>query len=255
MLRLLNRYRDELGVAATPQEMEQSIARTIDHLQSSTARVAMGTPSLSAGRLTFDVAVQNLAGHKLPSAYPSRRVWLHVRVQDAAGRAVFESGAGDAQGRVAGNDNDLDPMRFEPHYTRIERPDQVQIYESIMAGTSGALTTGLLTGVRYAKDNRLLPEGFDKATAPADVAVHGEAATDADFQAAGDRVQYAVDVGAASGPLRIEVRLTFQPIAFRWADNLRAYDAPETRRFVRYWDSMAGASSVVLASATAEVGR
>jgi len=252
MLRLLNRYRDELGVAATPQEMDQSIARTIAHLQSSTARVSIGAPSLTAGRLGFDVTVQNLAGHKLPTAYPSRRVWLHARVVDASGRTVFESGAINAQGRIAGNENDADATRFEPHHQRIERPDQVQIYESIMVGTTGALTTGLLTGVRYAKDNRLLPEGFDKASAPADIAVLGDASGDADFQAGSDRVQYIADVGSAAGPLRIEVQLLFQPIAFRWADNLRAYDAPEPRRFVRYWDAMAAVSSVALASATAE---
>ncbi len=253
MLRVLNRYRDELGVAATTQELEQSIARTVDHLQTSTARVAIGAVGRSAGRLTFEVTVQNLAGHKLPSAYPSRRVWLHVRVQDAQGRAVFESGAVDARGRVIGNDNDADPARHEPHYTRIERADEVQIFESIMAAPNGALTTGLLTAVRYVKDNRLLPDGFDKATAPADVAVHGGALADKDFQGGSDHVQYAIDVAAAPGPLRVDVRLTFQPVAFRWAESLRAYDAPETRRFVRYWDAMSAVSSVVLARATADV--
>ena len=38
------------------------------------------------------VAVENLAGHKLPTAYPSRRVWLHVTVLDGPD-VVFESGA------------------------------------------------------------------------------------------------------------------------------------------------------------------
>jgi hypothetical protein len=253
MLRMLNRFRDELGVVATPQEMEQSIARTVEHLQSASARVEIAAPRRTASQLAFDVAVRNLAGHKLPSAYPSRRVWLHVRVSDASGRLVFESGAVDASGRIAGNDHDVDPARFEPHYPRIDRPDQVQIYESIMAGPDGRPTTGLLTGLRYVKDNRLLPDGFEKSTAPADVAVHGEATADADFTAAGDRVSYAVDVGAVSAPLRVEARLVFQPIGFRWADNLRPYDAVETRRFVRYWDAMAGASSLVLATATIEV--
>jgi hypothetical protein len=33
----------------------------------------------------------------------------------------------------------------------------VQIYEAVMAGPDGAVTTGLLTAVRFVKDNRLLP--------------------------------------------------------------------------------------------------
>ena len=120
-----------------------------------------------------------------------------------------------------------------------------------MAGPDDRPTTGLLTAVRYLKDNRLLPAGFDKTTAPADVAVVGPASSDADFLAGRDDVRYAVDAG--TGPLQIQVRLLFQPISFRWADNLRAYDAPEPRRFLRYWDAMAHASSLPLTTASASV--
>jgi hypothetical protein len=253
MLRMLNRFRDELGVAATAREMELAIDRTIDHLQHDTAAVAIESPAASGGRLEFDVVVTNRAGHKLPSAYPSRRAWLHVTVSDAGGRTVFESGALEPDGRVRGNDNDENGARFEPHYARIERPGEVQIYEAIMAGPDEAVTTGLLTGVRYLKDNRLLPDGFDKATAPPDIAVHGAAASDADFAGGADRVRYAVPIGQATGPFRVNVQLYYQPIGFRWADNLRAYDAFETRRFVRYWDAMSGASAVSLAGAAATV--
>ena len=88
----------------------------------------------------------------------------------------------------------------------------------------GRVTTGLLAAVRYLKDNRLLPRGFDKRTAPADCAVRGDAADDPDFQGGGDRVVYRVDVPpGAAGPLRIEVELLYQPIAFRWAHNLDRY--------------------------------
>jgi hypothetical protein len=162
---------------------------------------------------------------------------------------VFESGALRPDGSIAGNDNDADPARVEPHHTRISRAEDVQVYESVMAGLDGALTTGLLTGVRYVKDNRLLPDGFDKATAPADVAVHGEASTDADFRSGADRVRYAIDTAGVTGPFAIAAELWFQPIGYRWAENLRAYDAPETRRFVRYWDEMRGASAVRIAEA------
>jgi hypothetical protein len=251
MQRLLNRYRDELGVVALPQEMEAAAARTIAHLQTESARVQIDRVVLREGRLLADISVENLGGHKLPTAYPSRRVWFHVVVRDGNGRTVFESGAVDAQGRIAGNDNDSDPGRFEPHYTEIDRDEQVQIYEAIMGGPTGAPTTGLLTAVRYLKDNRLLPRGFDKAAVSQDIAVQGGAAGDSDFAGGGDRIRYSMPVGGGAEPFRIEVELRYQPISYRWAENLRAYDAMETRRFVRYYESMAHESSVVLATATA----
>jgi hypothetical protein len=254
IMRMLNRYRAELGVVATPQEMDAGIRRTIEHLQTDTARVALERAEVAGGRLHAEVSVTNLAGHKLPSAYPSRRAWLHVSVRDSSGRVLFESGGFEPDGSIAGNDNDADAARVEPHYTEITCAGEVQIYEAVMAGPDGALTTGLLTAVGYVKDNRLLPDGFDKATAPDDVAVHGAASGDADFGAGGDRVRYAIDLGSASGPLEVTVQLWYQPIAFRWAENLRPYDAFETRRFVRYYESMAAASAVVVASATTRIG-
>jgi hypothetical protein len=83
MLRMLNRYRAELGVEALPIELEAAANRTIQFLQSETAVLGIESIALEARRLEFDVVVKNLAGHKLPTAYPSRRAWLHVRVRDA----------------------------------------------------------------------------------------------------------------------------------------------------------------------------
>ena len=173
MLQMLNRYRAELGVVALPQELEAAAQRTVAHLQTEAATIAIRQFSRSAGRLRFSIAVENLAGHKLPTAYPSRRVWLHVRVRDGDDETVFESGVFKADGSIRGNDNDDDADRFEPHYAEITTPDQVQIYEPIMVGENDVVTTGLLTGVRYVKDNRLLPRGFDSATAAWEVAVAG----------------------------------------------------------------------------------
>jgi hypothetical protein len=129
----------------------------------------------------------------------------------------------------------------------------VQIYEAVMRDQSGVPTTGLLKGIGYLKDNRLLPRGFDKRTADPDVAVYGEAAGDDDFAAAGDRVRYVVRLGPANGPFQIEAVLRYQPIAFRWAENLATYDAAEPRRFVQYYRSMSAASSTWLARAVATV--
>jgi hypothetical protein len=136
----------------------------VEFLQAEAATVAIEKVAAESGRLRADVVIRNENGHKLPTAYPSRRVWLHFVVRDRNGRNVFESGALNPDGSIVGNDNDADPARFEPHYTEIRSADQVEIYESIIGDENGHVTTGLLTGVRYLKDNRsttlVLPAAF-----------------------------------------------------------------------------------------------
>ena len=247
MLRLFSRYRAELGVEALPSELAATAAATVRQLQQDTATLTVGRPELSGGSLAFDVNVKNLTGHKFPTGYPARRTWLHVAVRDGSGRAVFESGAIGADGAIAGNDSDADATRFEPHYEEISRPDPVQLYEPILGDPAGKPTTGLLTATQYLKDNRLLPRGFDKATAQADIAVHGGARSDADFTGAGDRVRYRVPMAGATGPFTVDVELRYQSIGYRWATNLEKYDAAEPKRFVGYYRANAQSSSELVA--------
>ena len=249
--RILNRYHSELAVAALPEELSAAAGRTVAHLQSDSARVSIGGLEVRGGRLEAEVSIENLGGHKLPTAYPSRRVWLHVVVRDGSNRTVFESGAVDAAGSIQGNDNDDDPARFEPHYAEIRNAGQVQIYEAILGDDRGGVTTGLLTALNYLKDNRLLPKGFDKRTADRDVAVSGGALEDPDFVGGGDRVRYSVALGDAQGPFRMEAELCYQPVGYRWAMNLKRYDAEQPRRFMGYYGAMALASMVVIGRAEA----
>ena len=121
-----------------------------------------------------------------------------------------------------------------------------------MVGADGALTTGLLTALRYVKDNRLLPHGFDKRTAEKDVAVRRRCGRQTRiFRAA------AIGFGTRSasrtlkGRSRWTAELWYQPIAYRWAMNLKRYDAMEPRRFVGYYEQTASASGVMLAHASA----
>ena len=253
MLRMLNRYRNALGVTAPSHELEAAAAATARQLQVDTATVQIADAGRTGPNATFTLVIGNLTGHKLPTGYPSRRAWLHVTARDASGRVLFESGAVAPTGAIAGNDNDDDAARFEPHYEEIRAADQVQIYESIMVDARGVPTTGLLLGTRYVKDNRLLPRGFEKSTAPADVAVQGGATADADFRAGGDRVRYAIDVAKAQGPVTVEAEIRFQTISFRWARNLAAYDAAETKRFASYYDEMAQGSSIALGRTSAVI--
>ena len=253
MLRLLNRYRDELGVTALPQEMALAADRTEAHLRSSTASVEIQSASLEGDRLRIDVSVQNRAGHKFPTAYPSRRAWLHLTVDDRDGRRVFDSGAFSPDGSIVGNDHDEDGSRYEPHYEEISEATQVQVYEAVMVDQRGAVTTGLMSAERWVKDNRLLPAGFDASRADGRVSVHGAATSDASFTAGGDEVRYRVQVSPDAGPFTVTVELWFQPIAYRWAQNLSEYDSFETDRFVRYYESMAAASALIVARTRAVV--
>jgi hypothetical protein len=246
VLGMLNRYRAELAVEAFPQELDLAMSQTREVLaQAATVTVRPGRAA--AGHLVADVEVTNLTGHKLPTAYPSRRVWLHVVVRDRSGATVFESGVLTRTGRIVGNDNDDDRLKYEPHYREITQPGQVQIYESIMRDVYGAVTTGIVSGLGYAKDSRILPRGFDKGTASRDIAVVGDAASDPAFVGGSARTRYNIDVTRAQGPFRMVVELWYQPIGFRWAQNLRLQPAPETDRFVRYYESMADVSGTVLA--------
>jgi nitrate/TMAO reductase-like tetraheme cytochrome c subunit len=246
MPRIFNAHRQELAVQALPQELETTTRQTVQNLTSAAGTIEITRAGVESGTLLAEIAITNLAGHKLPSAYPSRRVWIHLTVRDRDDGVVFESGRFNPDGSVEGNDNDVDPGRFEPHYEVISRPGQVQIYEPILADPSGAVTTVLLSALSYAKDNRLLPDGFDKATAEEFIAVHGAAAGDGDFIGGGDRIAYEVEI-EGDGPFAVSAELWYQPVGYRWAHNLGDQQADEIERFIGYYREFASSSAVVIA--------
>jgi len=248
---MLQDHRDELATEALPEELNAAMKRTAEFLKTQAAKVTITRVDATSNGLEVDVHVENLGGHKLPTAYPSRRAWLHVAVRDSNGQVVFESGALNPDGSIVGNHNDEDPLKFEPHYREITSPQQVEIYEPILKDSEGKVTTGLLHAVGYLKDNRLLPHGFDKATAEKDIAVTGDAADDPGFTDKGSSVRYKVSTGNAAGPFKVEAELWFQPIGFRWAHNLAPYKADEPQRLVRYYEAAARRSAMVLAKAEA----
>jgi hypothetical protein len=246
---MLDRFRKDLSVEALSPELEATAGATLRQLSTETATMAVRA-SRGDGGVLADVTITTLTGHKFPTGYPSRRAWIHLTARDSAGRVVFESGALRPDGAIDGNDNDADALKIEPHYDQITAADQVQIYETILGDPVGAPTTGLLRALRYLKDNRLLPRGFDKSTAHADIGVYGAAAEDQNFAGGQDVVRYRLPATAAN----IDVELRYQPIAYRWAHNLSGYDAPEPRRFLGYYTSMASDSSAVIARATIAAG-
>ena len=252
MPRIFNVHREELAVQALPQELETTTRQTVENLTGAAGRIEIEDVDLIDDSVRVELAITNLAGHKLPSAYPSRRVWIHLTVKDDQGDVVFESGRFNPNGSIEGNDNDRDAGQIEPHYEKITRPDQVQIYEPILADPSGEVTTVLLSAISYPKDNRLLPEGFEKTTAEDFVAVRGSAAGDQDFVGGSDRIVYEIGVDG-EGPFSIEAELWYQPIGYRWAHNLGDQQADEITRFIGYYEEFSQVSAVVIADAEAMV--
>ena len=59
---------------------------------------------------------------------------------------------------------------------------------------------------------------------------------DDDFSGGTDRIRYSIELGEAQGPFRVEAELCYQPIGYRWAMNLKHYDAEEPRKFMRYYE-------------------
>ena len=216
MLDLIAQNAAELQVTATGFE---SLLDETRILLGTATSLGIEAVAREGDDLVFSVQVTNRSGHKFPTSYPSRRAWLHVTVTDAAGVVVFESGAIDATGRISGVNSDANIADYEQHHTEISSSEQVQVYETVMEDQGGTLTYTLLEAARYRKDNRLLPDGMDKAAVPATIQPQGVAFTDPDFTDGGDRVDYRVS-GLNPGDLTIRVELNYQVLAFGHAEDL-----------------------------------
>jgi len=132
----------------------------------------------------------------------------------------------------------LPSVRHQPHYQTIDRQDQAQIYEELVAAPAevapvcgsravpaGPLTTSFLSQCAKAKDNRILPHGFlplPERTAIAAALGAGETLAieagprevrdDPDYQAGGaDTLDYRVPLaGLAGKPATVAATLYYQ---------------------------------------------
>jgi hypothetical protein len=259
MLEILRKFGDEVKSSGTPEDFAANIRRTLDQLATSTAKINVKGVKEEPGKVSFDVYLFSETGHKLPTAYPARRMWLHTSVLDASGKVVFESGNVRDDGAIVGNAEDEKDKAFEPHYEVVTAPDQVQIYQAILANTDGEPTTTLLRAAKYLKDNRILPVGFDKEKAPPEIQVWGEAKQDANFVSGGDITRYEVATGDAKGPFTVETELLYQPINYRWVANLenlhREQPNKEAEDFLRYYKDTPNRPAVIAAATTAPDGK
>lgn len=239
MLGILAEHAAELGVLAPREAFEASIAATREQLRRRSARVAIEALEREGDRLAFEVEIQNLAGHKLPTAHPTRRVWLRATVLDSEGRTLFASGGTDEAGRIIGADGA--PLAFEEaggptplHRSLVRAPDEVALFQAVMADPEGRPTHTLMRGTRWLVDNRILPRGWDAHAADAALTAPVGTGDDPHFRPGSARVRYELELPA--GPLSIEVELLHQPLSARWAAEIFRHEAADIERFRRMYE-------------------
>ncbi len=247
MLDMFKNFREELGIEV--EGFQQAIERNREFLKTSADLTITGTRN-EGNNIIATVQIQNNTGHKLPSGYPSRRVFVHFVATDENGAIIFESGKMNADGSIVGADGDESYRKYEPHYNSIVSEDQVLIFESIMGDTRGNVTHSLIEAARHLKDNRLTPIGFDKNVVSSDVAVTGEALLDNNFNAGLDIFEYKVPV-SISGTYNISVSLIYQPLAFGHLEYLfKDTDVQEVDEFKTIYDSTTLLSETISSAVT-----
>ncbi|MDX1810264.1 MAG: hypothetical protein R3331_12080 [Sulfurospirillaceae bacterium] len=215
MLEIIKNNRIKLGSIVDEARLDQSITDTREFLKAA-ADVNITTISYVNGTLAFSVLIRNHSGHKFPTSLPIHRAWLHVKVTNDTNQSVFESGAFDVEGGIVGVDGITNG--YQIHHDKITNPSEVQVYESIMADTSGQLTYTFMNASRYLKDNRILPLGY-KSTTPSTAQPYGEALNDTNFVGGSDTVDYEVS-GLPSGIYNISVTLMYETFSHGFTQDL-----------------------------------
>ena len=256
MLTILRNFREPLGLAGTTEAgFDAKIAETREFLMSEAAKLEILDATIGRQTIEIPVRITNWTGHKLPTGFPARRMWVHMQVSNERGEVLFESGAVDENGRIA---LDAEHTRahcleigkqasgaeyrdcYEPHRQVINSPQQVAIYESVMGDVNGRLNYVLLYGSEYLKDNRIPPIGFDRSLVGADgvTAVQGRAAADPNFSpdfpddgSGRALVRYRIDTPPDAELLNIRARLLFQSVRPAFVAALNAGDDPRVNRF------------------------
>lgn len=230
LLETLELFREELGRTDINEAGEfADTANLSRELLKTAADLDYSGQSFSEQKLSFDLTIRNNTGHKLPTSFPSRRMWLATRVTDSRGTTVFESGFPDenyqlAQDAAFTTDACMAIKKpegfdssgcYQGHLNQVSSPEDVPVYEMILGSTRGSITHVLLYASAPLKDNRIPPRGFDILTVPDRVKPTGIDG-DPDFNLGNqgqDTVAYRLPVSdTAVPPFTVESRLYYQSI-------------------------------------------
>ncbi|MFM1931362.1 MAG: hypothetical protein RL226_665 [Bacteroidota bacterium] len=234
MLGLMNENKDTLGILATADDYAATIEATENMLKDGLELEVL--PHNRDGDSTYlHFSLRNLAGHKYPSGYPARRLYLELTVASVeTGEILFSSGENGLNNVLPDEDES-----FEPHYDVIRSEDQMQIYEMVMGDVNGDFTTILERAATHLKDNRLVPRGFKVSDAQYDsTAVVGVWPSDENFNYASgiegsgtDEIRYHIASNGNHEALQITIRALYHSVPFKWVDGLSGLDDPFVQHF------------------------
>ncbi len=234
MLNLMKTYRNELGIDAAPEHFDETIAATYQMLQNQSLQTQVEWLGVEADTAFFAVKLTNLTGHKFPSGYPSRRMWVEFVLTTPAGDTLFHSGARNEDETLVHEDDE-----YEPHYDVITSPDQVQIYEMVAGDVNGDFTVVLEHAYSMLKDNRLTPRGFTTTDEVYDTTlIVGAAQDDPNFNieegvegSGSDWLYYHIPLNGYSGGAEVTVNCYYQSLPPKWVDPILAEQTPEIDTF------------------------
>ena len=249
MLEIMRDNVEALGLSATEEQFDSTIAWTRDLLRNETVELTVDDAQWHNDEGLVSVSVRNKAGHKFPSGYPARRAWIEVLAHQE-GDTLWHSGKWEQGGFLVGVDED-GLSSYEPHYTDIVAEDEVQVYELVAVDVTGTPTNVLERAAGSAKDNRLLPLGF-KANHPVydTTRVEGLALYDSDFtelsEEGMDRVHYAMNATpSVSANVTLDVRVWYQSMPARWVAPMFEVQDSTIQAFQSLFDAQGAAPELV----------
>lgn len=239
MLNMLKNNISTLGLTATSENFDSTIARAEENLTKNAVDLFI-TTTYENDSLNVFVKIENKTGHKIPSGIPFRRMWIHLKVTDPSNNIVYESGKWNNVGEIDGLNSN-----FEQHYDVIKSEDEIQIYEGVMVDVDQAVTYTLLRASAYIKDNRIPPKGFTTTHTSYDtIAIIGSASIDENFNkenltegTGSDIVNYRIPV-INETTYKVFAEVCFQTIKPRAVEQFASISEPDITQFVGMYNNL-----------------
>ncbi|HMQ49806.1 MAG TPA: T9SS type A sorting domain-containing protein [Saprospiraceae bacterium] len=242
MLQLMKTYRAELDIDALPEHFDETIAATYAMLQEKSVQTELAWLGVEEDTAYFSLKLTNLAGHKFPSGYPSRRLFVEFLAITEAGDTLFHSGARNASHELIQEDQGA-----EPHYAVINDPAQVQIYELVAGDINNQFTVVLEHAYATLKDNRLPPAGFSTTHGVYDTTlIVGHALQDPNFNhtesgvegSGSDVLFFHIPTQNYVGDVRIQANIWYHSLPPKWVKPIFEVETPEINTFEAMFNSM-----------------